>query len=516
MSMKHRIILLLSLILCVFCDLQLVSARRDKSELHPGDKNFDKYLTGKVNKELRQEYFREKRRKINKAVYGGTARTLAKQDKVQPDLTYKLPHWPFYSLFFEQHDLFQIALSGDYASRAYSNTGHSQDLSRLVFGQKSILIKDISLVSKLAASDKFDKVGSTEYPAAFKKLAGQPLVFDASVGRLSASFNFSSHARNGDIAYGFSVPIVARHNRLKLTSELTPAIKADLTAKKQASEISKAPFTNINLESIFQEILNAKDIRYDRNCTKVGVGDLAAFVRVNINSSKAERLLFGLNFLFPVGKERNMYTLWDPELGNGGFVELTPFVSVLWDVYRFLNPHIHASFTYNFTSRLNRRVPKSVKYATNRKEELPRDLIAFGDLVKLKDGSNSTGSFNELNATVRRFADTVQRTKIRKGHEFYFQVGNMFERVIFKRGFLDIFYDFRYKDRDHLGARRVDDVYDPSILIKDTRETEHRLGLDFSYQFNNYYRLALGARYSFAGENIPQTFAAHLDLNIEF
>ena len=92
----------------------------------------------------------------------------------------------------------------------------------------------------------------------------------------------------------------------------------------------------------------------------------------------------------------------------------------------------------------------------------------------------------------------------------------MFEKFLLKNAFLDLFYDIRVKGKDYLGFWLEANQYYGSILTDNSNEVEHRIGLDFSYQFDENFRLIAGGIYSFAGRNVLKTAELNFALNIEF
>lgn len=120
-----------------------------------------------------------------------------------------------------------------------------------------------------------------------------------------------------------------------------------------------------------------------------------------------------------------------------------------------------------------------------------------------------------FDTTVKGFADRVQNIKLKKGVQVNVRVGNTIERFITPRGFMDLFYDFRAKGRDRAsGLDRTN--YNLDIIEKDSVELEHRMGLEYSYQHDQFTRTHLGVGYTFAGMNVPKTFEVSGSLNHSF
>ena len=117
-------------------------------------KKHEKEIALKVNQEIKKQYFRTEKNYTKNKVYGNT--NLQALPGIKDDyFIYKLPSWPFHSLFFMQKDIVQLDLSLDFATKSYSSGGSTQDLSRLVFGDKQIQLQDILLASKLVKKSYF-------------------------------------------------------------------------------------------------------------------------------------------------------------------------------------------------------------------------------------------------------------------------------------------------------------------------------------------------------------------------
>ena len=509
----------------------LVARRKEKQ------KQFQKKLDKKIEKEVKREFGRKKMQK-KRSIW---KRWLYPKDKnlegKPPYLIYKLPSWPFFSLPYEQRDLLQVNLTYNEATQAYFGD-RTRDMTALVFGNECIKIEDILLVSKLAKLDKLKQgkvSGSSDVHPDFnvlKALADQILRFDGSTMAFGGSMNFARHFRNGDLSFGVQIPFWYKKNKIDVTNCLDTAIEKVV----KDTDNSASQFYNASLKQILCKILDAKGIKYQDEYSQSGLGDITTFLHYEVPTKKFERLIIGVNAVFPTARERDLCELWSPEMGNGGFTEIGLFGSALVDVERWFNPHFHVRFSYSFPASVTRRVPKKVSYDGKKDRKggiVPDDIMVLaenvmllepGDTIPCPPGSTTTvteelAAFCYLDSTVRNFASSCGccKTKIQKGCEFFLRIGNIFDQVFCDRSFLDIYYDFRLKCKDYLGSNKCcDSDCDPSIWTKNTDQIEHRVGLDFSYQFDEQLRLSLGGMYSFEGRNTPKTWQAHAMFNIEF
>jgi hypothetical protein len=156
--------------------------------------------------------------------------------------------------------------------------------------------------------------------------------------------------------------------------------------------------------------------------------------------------------------------------------------------------------------------------ALRRHNRIPDDLMVLAENVFLLDSElfGRDTAFCELDATVRHFSDKITTFKLNPGPELFIRIGNIIERLFYKRLFFDFYYDLRIKGRDYLGSGKACYNFDPRIWTKRSDEVAHRFGGALSYQCGNQIRIVAGAAYTFEGRNVPKELEAHLDFNIEF
>jgi|WetSurMetagenome_2_1015567.scaffolds.fasta_scaffold06911_2 hypothetical protein len=461
---------------------------------------------------------------------------------------YLLPHWPYYTQFFQDNDLIQLVFSFDTASQSYSGHGGSQDLSKLIFGQQPILIKEILLVSKLLNQEKLTSQGEVGNPpneltpAQSKAdhylgiLANQKVVFNASFDQYNASIDYVRHFRGRDIAVGIHVPFKVKHQHLCLCNDICDENNHKLdnvvhgidneTGQPLAclDQLYELQFYNKfnNLQDFVCEILCRKNINLNKKSSLAGIGDVVIYINLDIPTRYFERFITGLSLLLPTAQDGNTNKLWSTDLGNGGFVELALFGSWLWQHSRWLNPYVHMRGSYGFAANVNRRVPKINTYEnqTFNGEALGAgnlpvdDRMIFGESLNFIDGRD----FAEQDSTVRCFADQAIKVKIHPGASFFCRIGNTIDALFTYKGFLDIFYDLQVKGKDYTSGSRACDcsIFVPSILGHNTDTVTNNIGAAYSYQFDAQYRSYLSINYVFAGRNVPKTFGVELGLNAEF
>ena len=124
-------------------------------------------------------------------------------------------------------------------------------------------------------------------------------------------------------------------------------------------------------------------------------------------------------------------------------------------------------------------------------------------------------ALSQYDSLVNNMGDTVTTVKMIRGPELKVRLGNMVEHCFMRRGFLDMFYDLRIKGRDYISGVSADD-FNIELLRKNSYQVEHRLGLDYSYQFDLFTRARLGLAYTVAGKNVPKALDLSGSLNCAF
>ncbi|MBU1007705.1 hypothetical protein KKA53_01325 [Candidatus Dependentiae bacterium] len=467
-----------------------------------------------VSKEIDSQVFAKLHGHAKREAYDADS-SLYNVHNVSVPFVYKVPRWPVQSLFFLKKDLVGVSFNFSWATQAYSSSGGTRDVSDLIFQEEPFCVKDVLLASKLI--DKGYAQPTTKYKF-LEILKDQLLYFDASVERQEVAFSYIRHFLRGDIALGLQIPIVRKKRNLTFISEISAANRTRLESENPDFFTL---FPN-GLVDFFKDILAQKQMSFSEcdSCgsydTEVGLGDVELFVNYEIMWKSCKRFFVGLHALLHTSKQRDVYKLWDPELGNGGFTELGAFGSILFSNGRWFNPHLFAQVTYSIPAKVFRRVPRlrrTEDVTANAAQKYGNDFTPYGNYIQY---SGSVPEFCEHDATVRRFSDTAKKTKLRNGNELFARVGNMFERVFHERMFFDFFYDFFLKGKSYLGYRRPDCLYDPSILKKNSYKVAHRVGANISCQFDNSWRASLGGLYTFAGRNTLKAYEIEGSVTLEF
>lgn len=467
-------------------------------------------IATRVKNTLNKQVFLTLNETAKEEVYNNKGKN--KKDGCLRQFIYKDPEWPRYSQVFIKRDLVGIDFSLKFATQAYGSSGSTRDISNLVFQEDPIYLKDILLASKLL--DEGYAETTTDKYKFLDILKDQEIKFDSSMEEQVLKFSYIRHFLRGDILFGIQVPLVRKVHNIKLVSSLTPQVNEQLTDE------STGFFTTYpnGFSDFFEDVLSKKDLHLNNSDAEVGVGDVGIFASYEVPSVHFERAFVGAHLLLPTSRKRDIFKLWDPELGNGGFTELSMLGTLLSSHSRWFNLHFLMQATYAFPAKVFRRVPKKtssddIENLTSAKLRYGEDFLLYGNGVKYP---SSEPEFSRFDTTVRRFADSYKKIKIHRGGSFTLRVGNISERIFTKRIFLDLFYDLYAKWRDYAGFRRVDDEYDPSIVVKNSYEMRHRLAMTFDWQPDDSWRVDLGGLYTFAGRNTPRVFEVKMSASLQF
>jgi len=438
---------------------------------------------------------------------------------------YKSPAWPTHAQYYENNHYLNIEACYNYATDSYDSSGASSnsDVSRLAFGEDEIRFKDISLVSKLISQKKLVAANANNIVGQLTVNDGADRVikFNGQVESYGIKIDLSRYIFRNNIAAGVQIPILYKKNRLRFNFPFNFASKNDAG---QTIEESR----DAQLGLIFRRLLESKC--FEVNCKNLktignsatGIGDIAAFINGQVDSTYFEKLVFGLRVQFPTAKKAKQHKLWSPELGNGGSTDFTGYLGTHIAYKKYLNPHILIQGTFSTDAHVDRRVPKrftlddvtatGIVKSLSRNQKCPFEKLAFADRVRFAQAGGTTQStgnnaqtFDEFDTCIKGFADNIKEVEFTRGPELNVRLGNIFERFITHRGFLDMFYDLRVKARDEYRGL-CEDEWNLALLRVHTQEIEHRLGFDFSHQFDWDTRLRCGMRYTFAGMNVPKTF----------
>lgn len=411
--------------------------------------------------------------------------------------TYMLPAWPVSSWFFKDKALVNVSATYKYATDSYDSKGSKRDITALDFGEQTIHLKDVLLASKLLGQGKVQiKSQNVSFVDNFIHFwRDQEIKFNGESERYGLEFDFARHVLRDDITIGVQVPLLYARNRLDVVM--------DFPSELNAYSHNYIENASIVYQECLKRVFRSKGIN-EYGGSASGFGDITLFGNVEITTRYVDRIVAGAKVVLPTGKEESMSKLWAPALGNGDCAEFAAFASLLVNYRPYINPHLFLQGSIFSTAHVDKRVPHKVTSPPDAQAgaDIPSDLMAMADRLRY---TNPAIPFSDFDTTIRCFADKPVSVKFEKGPEFRAQVGNMFDKFIFRRAFLDIYYDVRVKWEDSYRALDRDE-YNPDIFEENTRVVEHRIGLEYSHQLDARTRLKAVMNYSFAGTNAPKMF----------
>jgi len=430
-------------------------------------------------------------------------------DGMYADL-YKVPSWPIEATFFDHKSQLNVATKFQYQTSAYSSVGSGHDLSKLYFGEDPIRLRDILLAFKLkqnsvvADNSLLDWLNVKEDPKDIDKEWNQDfdyIGFLAESEEFMKSINYSRYIWGRDVLIGLQIPLGYKKHELKFSS-----YGYDFSNVRALSLWQRES----TFKTVVEKVLELKNLHYNRKNSITGIGDISLFANVEINSRYFEKANWGLRLQLPTSKDADPSKLWAPSLGEE-FTKVAGHVAMLWSPRPWINPHLFMQATYAANANVNRRVPKKITHKDSGATSDLTGVMLLGEKVK----ENGSSTFTEWDTTVPGMADASRKVDVQPGPEIFVRLGNMFEKMLFRRAFLDVYYDFRAKFEDSASGL-PEDNYNLRILEQNTHQIEHNLGFNFSYQFDYHTRLQGGGRYTFYGINVPQTFELSCNLGIEF
>ena len=433
-------------------------------------------------------------------------------DGMYSDL-YKLPTWPFEALFAEHKSLLNVKYDFDYQTSSYGPNGTKGDLSKLYFGYDPVRLRDILLAFKLGVNDI---VNDADLKTTLNYRDGEPdytdfdweedydhIDFLAESQEHKISINYSRYIVGDNILIGFDLPIAYKKHLLKVSFD-------EYSLNLDGAQVNAISGKEQYFAKAFDEVLELKNLKYGRKNSITGIGDLNLFANVNIRSRFFDKANWGFKLQLPTSKRADKTKLWAPVLGEE-CVKFSGHVAMLWGPKEWFNPHFLLQGTYAASAHVSRRIPIKIKHADS---GLENDFS--GDmLLGSKVAENGHSTFTEWDTTTKGIADEARNISLQKGPELFVRLGNIFEKALFRRGFLDVYYELRIKGDDSASDKPEDD-YNLEIVENHTNEIENNIGLNFSYQFDYHTRLQFGGRYTFLGRNVPQHMQLSCNLGVEF
>ena len=456
------------------------SKQKEKKEQRKSEQTERKEMS-KVKKEER-EITRKERRKLIKKWKERRRAIVQEQSHAgkYADL-YHVPLWPIQAWFFEEKNAAQFSFNYQQADRSFSDSGARHDLADLVFGTTTFKLRDILLTSALLKDGILASTLPNNDDQFLNYLADTEFEIHALQEKMEGSLDLIRYLIKGDWVIGAHIPILQQHHGVRLTSKLPEGVLNNMTkTTMNPDESDGTPFRVTyggSFERFLKDLMSQKEMELRRGKNVFGLGDIQVFSSVQFESSIFEQLIAGLIVTIPTGRERSTKKLWAPELGEG-FWRIGAFGSAVWTLDYFANPHLFFQINFTIPDTVDRRIPQIKQFDGKTQNDDPisrftADGTDIKDLLLFAEEENGAAfkkdnPFSQPDARIREFSDKAVRTRLDKGVELWVRLGNIFERFIVRRGFLDVFYDLMIKDRDKVRGKVKKQGFDTRLIVQDT------------------------------------------------
>ncbi len=388
----------------------------------------------------------------------------------------------------------EVEFSVDAAENSYGSSGSRENLASRVFGKKDIQLQDLALVVRLSNNNPavLANIGGGHNFTDFGHLAPLPVEFEAFTHREQVQLGASVALFENSLRLSFGLPVAVGSNQLSLAND-------GLLQRKVGAAVLAGDFKDYSLSQFIDALATDMKMKskIGERVTNYGLGQGFVGATYQLPVDSLEQAQIGLQLYMPTTTQPDANRVWPVELGVNN-VALAANIDLLWEQQRYFNPYFHADGRFNLASKATRRVPRLVSKGPV--GGLPGEKMALGNWVQY-----AGADFNdEIEATVRGFSDFSSDVNWRLGHSMTLQVGNIFERVIGRGGYLDLAYRFNIKLKDQVLGVQTAGSYHTDPLVVNTDEIAHQLRLGYGYHFTDNFRLSVLGSLVFAGKNVAQ------------
>ena len=387
----------------------------------------------------------------------------------------------------------EIEFSVDVAENSYGSSGNRENLASRVFGKKDIELKDLALVIRLSNNNPAvlaNIFGSNNFDD-FKRLANVPVQFEALTHCEQVQLGGSVALFENSLRLSFGLPVGTGSNQLSLAND-------GLLQAKVGGALLTGDFKDFTLSQFIDALATDMKMKtkIGERVTNYGLGQGFVGATYQLPIDSLELAQIGLQFYMPTTTQPDANRVWPVELGLRN-VALAANIHLLSQQQRYFNPYFHADGRLNLASKATRRVSRLVSKDV---ATAPVEKMALGNWV----ATGGQGFNDEIESTVRGFSDFSSDVNWCLGHSMTLQIGNIFERVIGRGGYLDLAYRFNIKLKDRVLRVEPAGNYYTDPLVVNTDEIAHQLRLGYGYHFTDNFRLSVLGSLVFAGKNVAQ------------
>ena len=440
---------------------------------------------------------------------------------------YRHPSLPAHAQYTHQEEVFGVDVKYSKATGAYNNSGILMDIAQASITDGDVRLQDALLASKLVAAPQvarhqndnvINNAGAVVTSGAIVNgdgylgyLADKKIIFNGQRERIEAGFNVARYFFEHLIGLGLFVPVVQDKRNLGL--DLMSSIE-DVTKTNAAFPDNLAAFNRRygnSSQAFLADAFKAKGMN-SFGGTSTGLGDVQLYAQAKISTKYLDRVLFNARVIIPTAPQATTDKLWAPERGNGGFYQAGLSFSAVGHYNRYFNPHYFVEGLCSLPAVVPQRVPVKMNIAAG---TTSLQLGAATPLGYRLDPVGAGLSYNGFDVAFRNLGDTVSKLKLAKGLAFDMHIGNVFEQVFVRRGFLDVFYNFKIKARDRALGLPISD-FNLEQYERNSEQLEHRLGGEWRWQVNQAATLRLGIEQVVRGKNIAQDTQVSAGINYGF
>ena len=391
----------------------------------------------------------------------------------------------------------EVEFSVDAAENSYGSSGSRENLASRVFGKKDIQLQDLALVVRLSNNNPavLADIAVGHNFTDFGRLAPLPVEFEAFTHREQVQLGASVALFENSLRLSFGLPVAVGSNQLSLAND-------GLLQRKVGAAVLAGDFKDYSLSQFIDALATDMKMKskIGERVTNYGLGQGFVGATYQLPFDSLEQAQIGLQLYMPTTTQPDANRVWPVELGVNN-VALAANIDLLWEQQRYFNPYFHADGRFNLASKATRRVPRLVSKGGT---ATVQERMALGNWVQYAAAAPANDFNDEIEATVRGFSDFSSDVNWRLGHSMTLQVGNIFERVIGRGGYLDLAYRFNIKLKDQVLGVQPAGSYHTDPLVVNSDEIAHQLRLGYGYHFTENFRLSVLGSLVFAGKNVAQ------------
>lgn len=443
-----------------------------------------------------------------------------------------------------------IPITGSYffGNKGFDSCGQDNNAASVLLG-KDITIADVSLFCRLSAENK---IRSINQPALGFDRGANPITTGAPFGAyrddlvstllapMKIDFAADRAAFECDVAALYQW-LFGEHDQFLLTVGLTVPFKSMsyrvnpsfiggslyrdtsfTTAVTQREDQLKAFFREYSsIEDFFvRGILNKKNINFDKNIQRSGIGDILLFSVFDCGRcfpKTVQIMQLGAALVVPSGGPLDQSTLFGSSLGGGCFAA-DLFVNMVFNTsLQAFNPFVRGaleiSAPFSFAGG-GVRIPSLIIQDQARVQIKTVAGLETLD-IRLQNFENYwVDSFAEYDSTVPLLSDNTARgISVRQGVQYIVGFGNYSYNVAYTKARLELLYTYMYRQANTVSGKT--EGFNVSSLTCNTCAQSHTFSWSLAWP-GKIVDLYMGSEHVFAGQNVIRNNRLFASCTISF